>query len=210
MTERAAHLVDEVLPWVPVRQWVLTVPYRRRYQMAWTHGLSRAVLRVSTRVLGDVYRRGARGRGIDGGQTGMVTALQRRAEERRSEPPIAFRPFRANIAIVMPTSFRGSQWPKRHQYLVEDCVAAGRVLHVNDVPPALSPWHRGVHATGRRRAGRARARRDPPSSRAGRAPAARHRAVHTSNAGRLPRPAPGAALRRKHDVRQEEPYVVGQ
>jgi hypothetical protein len=46
MTERAAHLVDEVLPWVPVRQWVLTVPYRLRYQMAWNHGLSRAVLRA--------------------------------------------------------------------------------------------------------------------------------------------------------------------
>jgi hypothetical protein len=41
MTERAAHLVDAVLPWVPVRQWVLTVPYRLRYQMAWNHGLSR-------------------------------------------------------------------------------------------------------------------------------------------------------------------------
>jgi len=46
MTERAAHLVDAVLPWVPVRQWVLTVPYRLRYQLAWNHGLSRAVLRV--------------------------------------------------------------------------------------------------------------------------------------------------------------------
>ena len=77
MTERAAHLVDEVLPWVPVRQWVLTMPYRLRYQMAWNHGLSRAVLRVYTRALRDVYRRGARARGIDGGQTGMVTALQR-------------------------------------------------------------------------------------------------------------------------------------
>jgi hypothetical protein len=77
MTERAAHLVDEVLPWVPVRQWVLTLPYRLRYQMAWNHGLSRAVLRVYTRALDDVYRRGARARGIGGGQTGMVTALQR-------------------------------------------------------------------------------------------------------------------------------------
>jgi hypothetical protein len=46
MTERAAHLVDAVLPWVPLRQWVLTVPYRLRYQMAWNHGLSRAVLQV--------------------------------------------------------------------------------------------------------------------------------------------------------------------
>jgi hypothetical protein len=77
MTERAAHLVDAVLPWVPVRQWVLTVPYRLRYQMAWNHGLSRAVLRVYTRVLLDVHARGARERGIEGVQTGMVTALQR-------------------------------------------------------------------------------------------------------------------------------------
>ena len=77
MTERAAHLVDAVLPWVPVRQWVLTVPYRLRYQMAWNHGLSRAVLGVHTRPPGDNYARGARARGIAGGQTGMVTALQR-------------------------------------------------------------------------------------------------------------------------------------
>jgi len=27
MTERAAHLADEVIPFVPVRQWVLTLPY---------------------------------------------------------------------------------------------------------------------------------------------------------------------------------------
>ena len=60
MTERAAHLVDAVLPRVPVRQWVLTVPYRLRYQMAWDHGLSRAVLGVYTRVLLDVYAQGLR------------------------------------------------------------------------------------------------------------------------------------------------------
>ena len=72
MTERAAHLVDAVLPWVPVRQWVLTMPYRLRYQMAWNHALSRAVLRVYTRVLLDVYARGE-----PGGRTGSVTVLQR-------------------------------------------------------------------------------------------------------------------------------------
>ena len=77
LTERAAHLVDAVLPWVPVRQSVLTLPYRLRYQLAWNHGLSRAVLRVYTRALLDVYRRDARTRGIVGGQTGIVTALQR-------------------------------------------------------------------------------------------------------------------------------------
>jgi Transposase zinc-binding domain len=35
MAERAAHLVDHVLPDVPVRQWVLSLPYRLRYMLAW-------------------------------------------------------------------------------------------------------------------------------------------------------------------------------
>ena len=35
------------------------------------------MLRVYTRVLLGVYARGTRARGSDGGQTGMVTALQR-------------------------------------------------------------------------------------------------------------------------------------
>jgi hypothetical protein len=62
---------------VPVRQWVLTVPYRLRYRMAFDHGLSRAVLGVFTRVLLEAYARDAGARGIDGGRTGTVTALQR-------------------------------------------------------------------------------------------------------------------------------------
>ncbi len=86
MTERAAHLVDEVLPRVPVRQWVLTVPYRLRYRMAFDHGLSRAVLGVYTRVLLDVYARGARARGIHDGRTGMVTALQRAGSGLNANP----------------------------------------------------------------------------------------------------------------------------
>jgi hypothetical protein len=77
MTERAAHLVDEVLPPVPVRQWVLTLPYRLRYLLAWDHGLSRAVLRVYMRTLLELYRRRARAQGIPGGRTGSLTVLQR-------------------------------------------------------------------------------------------------------------------------------------
>jgi hypothetical protein len=36
---------------VPVRQWVLSVPYRLRYLLAWDHALARAVLGVFVRVL---------------------------------------------------------------------------------------------------------------------------------------------------------------
>ena len=43
---QAARLVDEILPRVPVRQWVLSLPYRLRYLLAWNHALCRAVLRA--------------------------------------------------------------------------------------------------------------------------------------------------------------------
>ena len=85
MTERAAHLVDAVLPWVPVRQWALTVPYRLRYRMAFDHGLSRAVLGVFTRVLLKAYARGAGARGIAGGRTGSITSASSCA--RLAPPP---------------------------------------------------------------------------------------------------------------------------
>jgi hypothetical protein len=38
MAEHAATLVDDLLPRVPVRQWVLTLPYRLRYRLAWDQG----------------------------------------------------------------------------------------------------------------------------------------------------------------------------
>ena len=34
MNDEAAHLVDQVLPEVVMRQWVLSFPYKLRYQMA--------------------------------------------------------------------------------------------------------------------------------------------------------------------------------
>jgi hypothetical protein len=35
MADTAAHLVDRVLPEVPIRQWVLTLPYPLRYRCAY-------------------------------------------------------------------------------------------------------------------------------------------------------------------------------
>jgi hypothetical protein len=42
MAERAAHLVDGVFADVPIRQWVLSLPHRLRYVLAWDHALCRA------------------------------------------------------------------------------------------------------------------------------------------------------------------------
>jgi hypothetical protein len=50
MTESAARLVGHVLPRVPIRQWVLSLPYRLRYLLAWNHELCRAVLGVYANV----------------------------------------------------------------------------------------------------------------------------------------------------------------
>ncbi len=78
MAERAAHLVERLLPPdVPVRQWVLSVPHRLRYRLAYDHQLCRTVLGVFVRALRSAYRRQGRRRGLRGGETGMVTSVQR-------------------------------------------------------------------------------------------------------------------------------------
>jgi hypothetical protein len=77
MAERAANLVETVLPPVPVRQWVLTVPHRLRYRLAFDHALCRAVVGVFVRAVLGRYRRRARRAGWADGHSGSVTVIQR-------------------------------------------------------------------------------------------------------------------------------------
>lgn len=77
ITESATRLVDEVLPRVLVRQWVVSLLYRLRYLLAWDHALARAVLAVSVRVLLSFQRDRARRYGIRDGESGSVTVIQR-------------------------------------------------------------------------------------------------------------------------------------
>jgi hypothetical protein len=78
MAERATHLVDHVFPAVPVRHWVLTVPPRLRYMVAWDHAVCRAVVGVFMRaVLGWLRRRAQVEQGIAGGRSGAVAMIQR-------------------------------------------------------------------------------------------------------------------------------------
>ena len=81
MTERG-RLVTEVLPRMPVRQWVLSLPYRVRYLLAWNHGLCRAVLGVFARMLLEFYRRHALRRGIADRRTGRVRRPRRPSPSR--------------------------------------------------------------------------------------------------------------------------------
>src|SRR5262245_42631573 len=59
MAETAAHLVDHVFPMVPVRQWVLSLPFALRYRMTYDSRLTSDVLNVYIRALFRELRRRA-------------------------------------------------------------------------------------------------------------------------------------------------------
>ncbi|MFO0695241.1 MAG: transposase [Polyangiales bacterium] len=77
MTRMAAHLVDRVFPWVPVRQWVLTIPFALRPRLAFDHAFAREVLRALHESISEALRSRARALGVRRGRTGAVTAIQR-------------------------------------------------------------------------------------------------------------------------------------
>jgi len=77
MVDTAAHLVDRVFPRVPVRQWVLSLPFALRYRLAYDSKMVTAVLQVFIRSVFGFYRRLACDYGIDQSQCGAVTFVQR-------------------------------------------------------------------------------------------------------------------------------------
>ena len=78
MADTAAHLVDRVFPEVPVRQWVVSVPFALRYRLAYDARLVSDVLRVFMRAIFSSMRRRARERyGVRQSRCGAVTFVQR-------------------------------------------------------------------------------------------------------------------------------------
>ena len=77
MSNDAAHLVDEVFPDVPVRQWVLSFPYRIRYLLAYDPKLLCAVRRIFVRSVQGFLERRAHEQGHAGARGGAVVFVQR-------------------------------------------------------------------------------------------------------------------------------------
>lgn len=75
MVETAAHLVDDVLPRVPYRQWVVTFPKRVRYFLREPRHAS-AVLRICHRAIEATIRRASPGAPREA-RVGIVSFLQR-------------------------------------------------------------------------------------------------------------------------------------
>ena len=79
MAQTAAHLVEQVIPWVPTRQWVVSVPVPLRYWMAASQDLTATVHTIIRTTIGKYYVNQAVTRGVprDKVQPGSVTFIQR-------------------------------------------------------------------------------------------------------------------------------------
>ena len=77
MADLAAHWMDHMLPDVPIRQWVLTLPWLLRYRLAWDPELLADVLAVTLRVLFRWQQLRAKRLGFENVQSGAITAIQR-------------------------------------------------------------------------------------------------------------------------------------
>ncbi|OFZ14446.1 MAG: hypothetical protein A2X86_15725 [Bdellovibrionales bacterium GWA2_49_15] len=77
MSDTAAHLVDHIFKEVPVRQWVLSFPFRLRYLMAYDPNIQSRVLEITVRSISSFYKQKAKRLGIASAETGAVTVIQR-------------------------------------------------------------------------------------------------------------------------------------
>jgi hypothetical protein len=77
MADTAAHLVDRVIPRVPVRQWVLTFPFPVRFALAYDAKLLGRALTIFIRALFAFQRRRARALGLPASRSASVTFCQR-------------------------------------------------------------------------------------------------------------------------------------
>jgi hypothetical protein len=87
MADTAAHLVDRVFPEVPVRQWVLSVPFALRYRLAYDSSLVRDVLQIFVRaVFASIRRRAGIPASNRKARCGAVTFIQRFSDALNLDP----------------------------------------------------------------------------------------------------------------------------
>ena len=147
MANCAAHLVDRVVPDVPLRQFVLSLPYELRRLAAFKQDVLGAVVRIFTDAVFASYRSRAQREGIEGSEGGAVTFVQRfggslnlnlhlhvafldgvftRDEQQRVQFHPAGAADAADLqAIAQRVQKRVTAWLRRHRYL-DDKPVEGR------------------------------------------------------------------------------------
>jgi hypothetical protein len=147
MANTGAHLVDRVLPDVPVRQFVLSLPFELRMLAAFKPDVLGALARIFAEAVSARYRVRAEREGFPKGQAGAVTFVQRfggslnlnvhfhtvfldgvfvRDPEGRVAFQAAREPEAAELAaIVRRVHRRVTAWLVRHRYVdgrsAEEC-----------------------------------------------------------------------------------------
>ena len=77
MADTAARWSDRVLPHVPWRQWVLSLPFPLRFKAAWDPQLLTQLLKTFQAAIGMRLRAKAKMRGLRSARHGAVTVVQR-------------------------------------------------------------------------------------------------------------------------------------
>lgn len=77
MSDTAKHLIEEVIPEVPTRQWVLSMPYAYRFLLARNPDFLRKALAIFHRTLGRHYESKARALNLNEPKSGAITVVQR-------------------------------------------------------------------------------------------------------------------------------------
>jgi hypothetical protein len=88
MNAGALTLLDHVLPDVPLRQFVITLPFPLRYPLAFDGKLLGQVLRIFIDTVAANYRKRLADRGIPGGKHGAVAVIQRANSDLRCNPHV--------------------------------------------------------------------------------------------------------------------------
>src|SRR5712691_2875646 len=110
MADTAAHLVDRVFPIVPVRQWVLSLPFALRYRMAYDARLTSDVLNVFIRALfGEMRRRARESMNLGSSQCGAVTFVQRFGDALNAMSGCECKPDRAAATNKCPFPLPGDR-----------------------------------------------------------------------------------------------------
>jgi hypothetical protein len=77
MADTAKHLVEEVIPPVSVRQWVLSMPYAHRFLLAKRPEFLRRALAIYHRAINQFYLKEARALKLKNPKVGAISVIQR-------------------------------------------------------------------------------------------------------------------------------------
>jgi hypothetical protein len=86
MNEFAINIDERVMPEVPVRQYVISVPFPMRYWLMSNHELTLEVNRIIIRSIRALLRKKSRRKGVANGVIGAVTFMQRFGSGLNSHP----------------------------------------------------------------------------------------------------------------------------